>query len=284
MQKAIKKYRKGRRTFTIPINGRQKFEIENLDSSSRYVRVLLFSSRFVMEESDRAGFDKYEFSTYLDSDSSIVFTISDRGHVDEKRQLLSRNFEGVLRIFVSRKEAVEGTRGIESHGIPDILITSEPETESYRQFRKKKERDARWFGFEDVEDPLNYILSVEPLDDEKYGSRYPESVTIQKLTTDQKSVNLIKERNYETQLLAQEMRQKKAQEERKLRGEPSEKSVEIVEVSSEEEESEEEEDVKSIREKPKTEEALKTEISHHKPQKEKKTRNKRSNKKKCVIS
>ncbi|EGT58362.1 hypothetical protein CAEBREN_02490 [Caenorhabditis brenneri] len=222
-----------------------------------------------MEESDRAGFDKYEFSTYLDSDSSIVFTISDRGHVDEKRQLLSRNFEG--------------TRGIESHGIPDILITSEPETESYRQFRKKKERDARWFGFEDVEDPLNHILSVGPLDDEKYGSRYPESVTIQKLTTDQKSVNLIKERNYETQLLAQEMRQKKAQEERKLRGEPSEKSVEIVEVSSEEE-SEEEEDVKSIREKPK--DVPKLDISHHKPQKDKdkKTRNKRSNKKKCVIS
>uniref|UniRef100_A0A1I7TVH5 NPL domain-containing protein n=1 Tax=Caenorhabditis tropicalis TaxID=1561998 RepID=A0A1I7TVH5_9PELO len=180
-------YRTGRPTLLVPLNGIQLFEITNHDSNVRKINVSLNSARFVMLESLRNSQHRYHFDAVLQPNGSIVFAIKDNGHVDEKDYEISLLFEGSFSYSISKDPYVEGKEP-ELYNLPDLLVNTNPETDSYRKLISQRDYHVDCDFEEYHSDPMEKLLKIEPITKGKYGERVSEKVY--KLTEVQRKANL----------------------------------------------------------------------------------------------
>ncbi|CAL2027654.1 unnamed protein product [Caenorhabditis brenneri] len=177
-------YRKGKRILKVPLNGQQKYELKNNGSKSRYIEVTFHSSRLSILESRRMSIDDFEFSVYLKPKNSLIFTVADRGRVENTKGW-TITYEGLLGITATERECVEGqTPKGPSLQLPYIVITLDPETDSYKTFCEIQDDNAEMvLEHIPLKHPMNKIITIEPLSKGKYEkTTVPENVTILKLS------------------------------------------------------------------------------------------------------
>ncbi|EGT58402.1 hypothetical protein CAEBREN_23873 [Caenorhabditis brenneri] len=176
-------FRQGKRILKIPLNGQRKFELKNNGYKSRYVEVSLYSCRLSILESRRNSIDEFEFSVYLKPKYSLIFTVADRGRVEYTNEWTFAN-EGLFGIRATERECVEGqtTPNGPSLQLPYMVVTLDPETDSYRTFCEDKDYNAEMV-LEHIprNHPMNKIITIEPVPKGKYEKTVPENVTVLKL-------------------------------------------------------------------------------------------------------
>uniref|UniRef100_A0A1I7UNW9 MSP domain-containing protein n=1 Tax=Caenorhabditis tropicalis TaxID=1561998 RepID=A0A1I7UNW9_9PELO len=183
-------YREPGREIKVPLNGSTSLEVKNLHNRQINIEIQLMSSRMKLVDGKQSEFDRMHIYSCLKPEESIVFRVKDGGTFDLRSELESISEEGTLRIRFNSSEGSPSFR----HILPDIQLTLDPETDSFKELRMRKHSQADWLRDSFCHLKEDDKFPVEEISESKYSNGYPETVKVPMLTEEDKKWNEERER------------------------------------------------------------------------------------------